>query len=333
MTFLSGKTTSYTRWISDLPDLSHALDGLLGEIGFRALVEDEARLEAMGTCSWRSLLDGPVDRGYLDGDPDLYAVGLRRDTKRAPGQLVKAETARAVADYLQTCGGKPSKKLIREIGAEVRFELNQQANPKPTHGIAVVDVPRGLVLLDGPGGIHGWLISALRMRPLYEEAPPRFLEWLIWSGLHEDHPMGHAHCWPLRQVVFRNADGEGFSLQGESSEGLEEVLEKAMANGQRVQSARFTLVAGEDTCSLTLNRAWLKVGSLEFPEDRGATGDLEARLLDRMDAIRGVERAIGDLVLEFLGLMEARGLAGLPAEFVALLPDSEVQVAPEVANG
>jgi hypothetical protein len=330
MTFLSGKTTSYTRWLSDLPDLPKALDYLLGEVSFRPISEGEHRLEALGSCSWRNLLDGPVDRGYLDGDPDLYGVGLRRDVKRAPGQLVKAEAARAVADYLQTCGGKPSKARIREIGAEVRMELNLQAKPKPAHGIAVVDVPRGLVLLDGPPGVHGWLAGALRLRPLYEAAPARFLEWLVWAGLHEDHPQGHSHCWPVREAVFRNAGGDGFALQGESSDGLQEVLEKALANHMALQSARFMLVLGDDAVSLTLNRAWLKVTALEFPDGCGKTGPLETRLLERMGVIREVERALGDLVLEFLAHEKAGTLA---PEFLALLSASEDEEIPEVANG
>lgn len=331
MTFLSGKTTSYTRWISDLPDLFRAMDDRFGAKGFSPLLDGNHDLERIGTCSWRNLLDGPVDRGLLDGDPDFYAVGLRRDVKRAPGQLVKAETARAVADYLQTCGGKPSKARIREIGKEVREDLHSQAKARPSHGIAVVNPGRGLVLVDGPSGVHSWLSALLNLRPLYEEAPARFLEWLIWSGLHEDHEQGHAHCWPEQQVVFRDPEGAGYTLQGVSAaHGLENDLENALSSGAKVHSARFRLVLGDDTCSLTLNRAWLKVSSLEFPEDCGKTGPLESRLLERMRVVEAVEAELGRLVVEYLGLVDRSALA---PEFLAMLPDSEVEAGPEVVNG
>jgi len=324
MTFLQGKSVSYTRFLADAADFRSGIDETLGNKVFSPIQEGSATLERIGTCSWRSLLDGPVDRGYLDGDPDLYACGLRRDVKRAPAQLAKAETARAVDDYLKVCGGKPDRKRMKEIGAEVRLDLAMAAPAQPSHGILLTNVHSGLVLIDGPTGGGSWAMEHLGLTPLYRESPDRFLEWLCWSGTHEDES-GLANVWPEHEVTFRDVDGDGSSHKGRFN--LESALKVAIEKGQWVDRARFSLVLEDFATQLTICRSSMKIVALSFPEGVGFGGTLEARLRDRAQFVMTVEQELSRLVVDFAKHAENEDF---PEEFKALWVR---EPAGEVANG
>lgn len=321
MTFLQGKSVSYIRFVSDRTDFRNGLDDALGVGMFTPLQDGSATLERIGTCSWRSLLDGPIDRGYLDGDPDVYACGIRRDVRRAPSQLAKAETARAIADYYQTCGGKPDRKRVKEIGAEIRLGLAIAAHAQPSHGVMLANTHAGLVLLDGPTGGGSWILGGLDLKPLYVEAPDRFLEWLIWAGLNES-VSGIAHVWPEHEVTFRDAEGDGSSLKGRFP--LGDALKVAISRQQWVERCRFSLVLGDVTARLTLCRAEMKVAALEFPEDLcSGAGPLEPRLLARAHFVMRVEEELSRLVVEFAKHAEAEDFH---PDFLALWAKEEVSV-------
>ena len=328
MTFLQGKSVSYTRYLADNQvAFQSGLDDALGRGIFSPIQEGSATLEKVGTCSWRSLLDGPIDRGHLEGDPDLCACGLRRDVKRAPAQLAKAETARAIDDYLKVCGGKPDKKRIRELGAEIRLQLAIAAPAQPSHGILLAHLGTGLVLIDGPTNGGSWAMQALGLSPLYKESPERFLEWLCWAGTHED-VSGLANVWPDHDVTFRDADGDGSSHKG--SFNLPEALRAAIEKGQHVDRARFSIVVQDFTVSLVICRATMKIAGLEFPEGVGAAGPLEARLLDRAAFLMLVEEELSRLVIDFAKHAEA---GDFPKDFNALWAPAAQLSAEEVANG
>lgn len=297
MTFLQGKSTSYTRFLAESPNFRSGLDDALGRGMFTPIQDGSAILERLGTCSWRSLLDGPIDRGFLDGNLDLYACGLRRDVKRAPSQLAKAETARAIDDYMKTCGGKPDRKRVKEIGAEIRLELAKAAPAQPSHGVMLANTHAGLVLIDGPTGGGSWAMGALDLKPLYRESPERFLEWLIWAGLNEAES-GVANVWPEHEVTFRDLEGDGASFKGRFP--IADALAVAVGKGQWVDRARFSIVLEECVAQLTLCRAQMKVVNLEFPEElASARGPLEARLRGRAQFVMDVERELSRLVIEF----------------------------------
>lgn len=333
MTFLQGKSVSYTRFLADGPDFRKTLDEKLGDSVFTPIQDGSATLEKLGTCSYRSLLDGPVDRGYLDGDPDLYACGLRRDVKRAPSQLAKAETARAIDDYMKTCGGKPDRKRVKKIGAEIRLGLAMAAPAQPTHGVMLANVHAGLVLIDGPTGGGSWAMARLGLSPLYKKAPDRFLEWLVWSGLNED-ASGIANVWPEYEITFRDTDGDGSSRKGLFD--LQSALKEALAKQQWVDRCRYSLVLEDYTTQFTLCRSQLKVAALSFPDELCVTsGPLETRLRGRAAFVMNVEKELSRLVVEFAKHAEAEDF---PAEFLALWAPRkntgvDVAAAGEVSHG
>jgi hypothetical protein len=302
----------------DLPNAAAALDPLLGELIFRPFQEGEHRTESVGSCSYRSLFDGPIDRGFLEGSQN-YLCGIRRDVKKAPAGLVQAQTARDVADYMQTCGGKPSKIHIKEIKAEVRDSLNQAAQPKPSHSTLLADIGRGMALLDGSTAAHSPFIGKLALRQFYEEYDD-VLEWFTWAGSNPDSQV--ATIWPEREATWKR-DKEAITLKhGFNVNGS---LLAGASLGMKMCRGRFSLVVGDLSCKLTLDLDGLKVSALEFPEEVLAlSGDLESRTAARCEFIMGVESALAALVADYLERLQ-EGI--LPAEFLACLGEVEAAVA------
>jgi hypothetical protein len=293
--FLSGKTASYSRLMTDLPDLRKIIDEKMGEGILPLAGSDDNRTEAIGSCSFRNLLDGPIDRGLVDGDPDIWCCGVRKDVKKAPASLVRAETARAISDYMQTCGGAPSRKAIAKIKFEVRRSLDLASQPKPSAGILAANLESGFLLLDGPTGSQGWVAGRLTARSVYdaEAGYSDFLQWLIWSGLNPDDS-DQAMAWPVGDVTFLDGEGDGAKYIG--SNDLSGLLD-AWKGKATIRKARFAFVVGDLVSEVELDAAALKVSGLVFPEEiaKAPTPSLEARLHARLKYLFTFETTLAGL--------------------------------------
>ena len=98
MSFLRGKSTSFTRFI--LPSISvPQLDEIVQFREFEGIPQDA--LEANGFCSYRNLLEASIDRGHLDATSlmeGLIAAGIpQRTAHETVGKLVRRAMRKGVA--------------------------------------------------------------------------------------------------------------------------------------------------------------------------------------------------------------------------------------------
>lgn len=317
MSFLLGKSVSYARIAPQAFPAIGDLDKWLGAHAFTPLGPDDT--DRIGACSWRNLLDGPVDRGWLP-DQTMWLCGIRRDVRRAPAALVRARTAQALGDAMKA--GILSSKAKAKLKEEIRKELDLEQKPRPSQAAMVVIPDRGLILVDSmASAVVGHLEFLLSCgcplfyadHALYSE----FLAWLVWDGSRDSES---ERPWCPGDITFCN------KLDSAAYEGADiaEVLPLHLGE-MDVTQVRFTWnLDGHKPFQVTLQAVGLKVNGLEFPEDvldelKGIF-DLEAKADIRL---RFVDDFESDLARRLVGFLEAKAKGELPAEFLALTGGAE----------
>lgn len=306
MSLLRGKTVSYSRVILPPGTDPRLLEQFVSVSHFSPLELGGHRLWTWGACSWRSLLDGPIDSGLVNGDPEIWACGIRADSKKAPATLVQAEQARAVADYLSCCGGKIDRKRIREIKAETKAALDAAAPAVPKAGVLAVLLSPGVAILDAPGSALAEIMTKLQADHL--EYPPRFLDWLVWSGLRRDEE-GLGALWPSGAAAMEGIQDARSTVEHHVDVGP--FVSAHWGAGYRVTRARFVIVQDGQECSFTLQENG-RVAGLEFPEAirTGGTDGTEGKLHRRLLWVAGVERLLVGLAADWGRLIASERIPG-----------------------
>jgi hypothetical protein len=322
MSFLRGKSTSYTRFV--IPD-GMTLNMLAAAVQLRAFADvQDGATQAFGFCSWRNLLDSPIDSGLLGTSP-MWLAGLRKDTKKAPSALVQAEVARACADArtVNPTGFGPVQAKALKI--EITDKLNKKAQARPAHAGMAVDTSRGLAYVDGLASSHSDVASWLDLGvSIYSDSNlnARYLAWCAWRASNGvDTP-----CSPLGDIAFREPRDAGATYDNNSD--LDGLLEHWLKDqGAKVCSVRLCwgvsyvnesyALETNFNVDLTLQSAGLKVCGLEFPEEiQKLKGDIEIKMEIKLDFVRAFEEA---LAKDFADFAEAILGNTLPTEFVELV--------------
>jgi hypothetical protein len=322
MSFLRGKSTSYTRIPLPHTLTVAAIDKAVTGRAFTQIPAGET--EETGFCSWRNLLDAPIDSGFLEGNPDLWLTGLRKDVRKAPSALVQAVTAQRMADLRQTVPS-PSKAQEKEIKDGVRHELNLKAQARPMHAAVLIDTQHSLMFIDGIASAHPWVSKMMDVDEkagIYKDPTlnSEFLAWCAWRAAGGvDTP-----CSPTGDISFREPKDSGASFDG--SHNIDALLTYWLGE-QHATVASLGLIWAVDhegdsyNVSLTMSCATLKVSAFEFPEDiRDFPGSLEEKLAQRMGFIMAFETA---LACEFMAFAAASLEGILPEAFKALVAKPE----------
>lgn len=316
MSFLRGKSTSYTRFtLPDNVSLS-VVDKAVQLREFRDIAGDD--LEANGFCSYRNLLDASIDRGLVEGHPDLWLTGLRRDVKKAPAALVRAQTARAIADARQVSPNL-SKAAQKEIGQKVRFELNLKAQARPAHAAVLINLSTRIGYIDGIASAHEWVQQSLEAGPaIYGDTQlnGQYLAWCAWRAGHGVDTI----VSPSGDITFREPKDAGASFDGQHN--IDALLDYWIGEQKAtVASVALTWAVefdGEtENVDVTLQSAALKVVGMVFPEFiQEMPGTVDEKMSARLGFIDAFERTLAKDYMGFAGLAVDKKL---PPEFAALV--------------
>lgn len=314
MSFLRGKSTSYSRFALPNNTPLSRVDELVDAWPFRDLTGDD--LEGNGFVSYRNLLDASIDRGLLEGHVDLWLTGLRRDVKKAPAALVRAQVARELADA-RTVNPNLGKSAIKEITADVRLSLNKKAQPRPAHGAVLANLSTGLLYVDGIASAHDWMAKRLDLTPVYVDGSVNadYLAWCAWRAGHDvDTP-----CTPTGDIAFLEPRDAGAQFDGIHN--VNELLDYWMGQ-QQATIANLGLIYAVDDCgdahnvSVTLQAAGLKVCGLEWPEEVvNEAGSLDEKLARRLSFVMQFEKTLAEDFMQFAQLAVANKL---PEKFLEL---------------
>lgn len=332
MSFLRGKSASFT--VFTLPEslTVRALPEIVRLRAFDGIPADET--EATGFCSWRSILDAPIDSGYLEGTTNLWLTGLRKDRKRAPTALVTAQVARALADWRQEHPTTPLLKPIqKEITAEVRRRLDLQAQPRPSHGAVLIDTDTRLLYVEGPASAVPWMLpffdcqGALFGHSLLNS---QFLLWLAWLNT-QDQLKAPAGLSGSISFYVPKTEAQTISASFEGTTETKELLEHWVGE-QRARINRLGLFWPVDIgdgleygLELTLQDGGLRVLGLKFPDAiTKASGSLEGKLALRLQVITAFTQDLASAFTTWAKAMEGvYGVDTLPDEYKRLLGDDE----------
>jgi hypothetical protein len=305
LSFLRGKSTSFSIWPVGKETTIEVLPALVNTYAFTSISEDET--EATGFCSWRNLLDGPIDSGFLEGTPNLWMTGLRKDVKRAPAALVTAETARAIADYMQlNPGNPPSKETIKTIGAGVRDKLNKKAQARPSHGAAMIDTDTGLLYFEGPASAAAWTMPKFgAIAPLFADASAngRFLLWLAFLSTQNevDSPCSLNGSIAFATPGANGKLGKGVRATFDGTTTVTDLLERWVIESKgrvmHLGTMWSVMMDGgwEVGIEAVLHANALKVTGLVFPEDiLEAPGSVEERLALRMSCLTAFSKTVAE---------------------------------------
>lgn len=328
MTLLRGNSVSYCRFLAvDKPA------EILGKIGtFSDIEAGDDFTESFGACSWRNLLDGPLDAGSIYGG-EFYALGLRMDRKKAPSQLLQATIARELSDLYTVCPAGPSKSAIKAVTDEVSLRLNREASPKPTSGMLVCDTRTGMYLLDGPSGAAAVLTDLSEFRPLYSDLPEyrEFLAWMAWRGSVKGQRESET-VFPMGVCTFKLPDNS--SSASFDGEGIGKLLIHYLARGWNMTRCSFQWEVGGEVYAVTLDAACMKT-ALVFPEEvlkayppEGCENFVEWRLANRIQFILSFEESLFREIAEFLR-RQADG--SLDPAFLELSEEAEARAAAPIA--
>lgn len=315
MSFLRGKSTSYTRFALPKETTMQSIDKLVEALKFNGIPVEE--LEANGFVSYRNLLDAPVDRGLLPDHHDLWITGLRRDVKRAPAALVRAQTARELSDA-RTVTPNLSKLRVKEITAAVRADLHGQAQRRPSHAAVLVNLSTGILYVDGIASAHTWLAERLNAESLFTDPNVNadYLAWCAWrAGAGVDTP-----CSPTGDIAFLEPKDAGAQFDG--SHNVDALLSYWMGEQDASIASLGLVFAVEDAegdmhnVFVTLHANGLKVTGLEWPEEiLNEPGDLDSKLARRLKFVTDFESALLDDIKEFADLAVQNKL---PEKFLEL---------------
>lgn len=301
MSFLRGKSTSYTRFALPKATTMQAVDKLVDSLAYSGIPVGD--LEANGFVSYRNLLDSPIDRGLLPDNHDLWLTGLRRDVKRAPAALVRAQVARTLADA-RTVTPNLSKQRIKEITAEVRADLHGQAQRRPAHAAVMVNLSTNVLYVDGIASAHPWLTEKMQAESLFTDPNVNadYLAWCAWrAGAGVDTP-----CSPTGDIAFLEPKDAGAQFDG--AHNVDNLLSYWMGE-QDATIASLGLVFAVDSDGdshntfVTLHANGLKVTGLEWPEEvLNEPGDLDSKMARRLKFVTEFELALAKDFKEFAEL-------------------------------
>lgn len=305
MSFLRGKSTSFTVWPAGQDITIKTLPQITQMHAFSPVPDDET--ESTGFCSWRNLLDSPIDSGFLEGSATMWMTGLRKDVKRAPAALVTAETARAIADYMQeNPGNPPSKPTIKTLGAAVRDKLNKKAQARPSHGAAMIDTDSGLLFFEGPASAAAWTLPKFSAKePLFANMTlnQQFLLYLAWLSTQDevDSPCSLNGSIAFATPGANGKLGKGIRATFDGTATVNELLDKWVieTKGRVTHLGTMWTVTMEGGWEVgveaTLHAAALKVTGLTFPDDiLESPGSVEDRLALRMSCITAFTKTVAD---------------------------------------
>lgn len=329
MSFLRGKSTSYSRFL--MP--AYTLKQLDETVQFREFTDPQGdSLESVGFCSYRNLLDAPIERGFIDPEANLWLTGLRKDVKKAPPALVRATVARALADARQTNPGL-GKQAIKDISYEVALELHKKAQARPSHAAVMLNVATGLLYVDGVASAHDWICKMLEIveRPYgVVDLNCQYLAWCAWrAGAGVDTPVA-----PTGDITFREPKDSGASYDGQHEiNGLLNywIGEQRAAVSQ--VALCFAVPFADDTwnANVSIQSPNLKIQGLEWPEDLeqsvlGVSASLDDKLALRLGFVAAFEAA---LAADFKAFLEGLQAQTISTSFLALFgaepatPESE----------
>jgi hypothetical protein len=329
MSILRGKSVTYGRYVADVPATE-----VLGKIGhFSEITAGDDYTESFGGCSYRNLLDGPIDSGLVNGS-EFHLLGLRLDKKKAPAQLVQATLARELYDAAVL--GPLSKKRQKEIKEAVKLRLDREAKPKPSHGVLVGDTSRGLFYMDGPSGAQAILLDLIGFRPLYQDMPEnrKFLAWMIWRGALSPKRSTEL-VFPMGSVTFREPGGtSSASFAGENIGGK---LESYLKRGWEVARCEFMWNLDGEVANIMLDAATFKttitfpeeVLKAEQPEDSQVPA-VDWKLANRLAFISGFEASLAHELTEFLRRESGNALE---CDFEALFSSEGMDVYDQPRSG
>lgn len=150
MSLLTGGMTLHRLMVlGPIPSTSDLLEGLRQD-AFRPF-EDGLEEERLGWCDWRKPMAWP-DPDWVEQDR-FWAFGLRIDTRKIPGELLKAKVDERLQQLQQEKDlafvGKEARVSIAD---EVKAELLQQVLPSMKVAHVIWDPKGGLVFTTATSG-------------------------------------------------------------------------------------------------------------------------------------------------------------------------------------